>query len=209
MDNDDVLIATSQSVGAVILRPRTESLTTLTSRMPERFARDLLIHTDTLFSDSVRKSHAESEKRRQAKPLVAQNPAPASPTTKRSLMSFMQEDKWGVNSVMGVFQRQPASQAQATASSSPNHANTTDRSSSSSSSSSARPKRVSAITQDSPPLVAQKDQEPKPEPEIVFDLKDHVTKKKNEANGDPAESKDQHDVKKEDDLDPFFADEED
>ncbi|ORY99354.1 hypothetical protein BCR43DRAFT_455892 [Syncephalastrum racemosum] len=209
LDSEEVLLATSQSVGPVILRPRTESLATLTSRIPERFARDLLIHTDTLFSEGVLKSHAESEKRRQAKPLVAQNTTPASPTTKRSLMSFMQEDKWGVNSVMGVFQRQSPQQTQTNTTSS--HTNSMDRTPSSASSS--RPKRVSAITQDSPPLVAQSIQQ-EPEPEVVFDLKDHVTGKKNKAESDAsaaagAAENDQHDVKKDDDLDPFFADEED
>ncbi|KAI9254436.1 hypothetical protein BDA99DRAFT_157514 [Phascolomyces articulosus] len=65
--------AVSQSLGPVILRPRVESLATLTSPMPLLFVKDVLNHFDTIFSESTLKSHAESEKRRQARPLIATN----------------------------------------------------------------------------------------------------------------------------------------
>ena len=41
--------------------------------MPTLLAKDLLNHYDTVFSEATLKSHAESEKRRQARPLIATN----------------------------------------------------------------------------------------------------------------------------------------
>ncbi|KAG2219776.1 hypothetical protein INT45_008867 [Circinella minor] len=116
VQQDDIQ-AVGQSFGPVILRPRVESLATLTSPMPTLFAKDLLNHYDTVFSESTLKSHAESEKRRQARPLIATNypltmssslvgiptstsnatnnndasspPAPSPTKPRRGIMSFM------------------------------------------------------------------------------------------------------------------------
>ncbi|KAI9494300.1 hypothetical protein BDB00DRAFT_928401 [Zychaea mexicana] len=70
VQQDDIQLV-SRSLGPVILRPRIESLLTMTSPMPTQFARDLLRHHDVVFSEATLKSHTESEKRRQARPLIA------------------------------------------------------------------------------------------------------------------------------------------
>ncbi|KAL7333168.1 Rho-GTPase-activating protein 8 [Mucor circinelloides] len=104
----------SQSLGPVILRSRVESFTILNSKTPVKFAQELINHFDSIFSESTLKLHAESEKRRLAKPIIAVQQQEEK-TNKRgsSLMSFMRPtintaeelNKWTVNSMMGVFQR--------------------------------------------------------------------------------------------------------
>ncbi|KAI7849131.1 hypothetical protein BDC45DRAFT_521630 [Circinella umbellata] len=116
----DGIQTVSQSLGPVILRPQVESLATLTTPMPTLFAEDLLNHYDSVFSESSLKSHAENEKRRQARPLIATNyplamssslvgtptstsnatnnddasspPAPSPTKQRRGIMSFMRSN---------------------------------------------------------------------------------------------------------------------
>ncbi|KAI8391155.1 uncharacterized protein BYT42DRAFT_610408 [Radiomyces spectabilis] len=211
----------SQSLGSVILRARTESLTTLTSRVPVRLALDLIKHQKEIFSENTLKSHAESEKRRQARPLVAsksdfsladQGGKATSPTKKRGLMSFMRpnmEDtaKWGVNSMMGVFQRGAAAD-------SPNETKPTINT--------ATPRHFggSTITQESPPsspkVSPQKPSLPVDEKsDVMFDVTDHLGPKSkvSEASKDTepqniekTEASESDIPIPDTDLDPFFAD---
>lgn len=88
----------------------------MNSKVPVKFVHELIKHTKEIFSDSTIKLHTESEKRRHARPIVA--PQPSNDDTKSnkrssSLMSFMRPtintaeelNKWTMNSMMGVFQR--------------------------------------------------------------------------------------------------------
>ncbi|KAK4515828.1 uncharacterized protein ATC70_010785 [Mucor velutinosus] len=103
----------SQSLGPVILRSRVESFTILNSKTPVKFAQELISHYDNIFSESTLKLHAESEKRRLAKPIIAVQQQEEKTNKRGSLMSFMRPtintaeelNKWTVNSMMGVFQR--------------------------------------------------------------------------------------------------------
>ncbi|KAI8144984.1 Rho GTPase activation protein, partial [Fennellomyces sp. T-0311] len=184
VQQDDVQ-AISDSLGPVILRPRTESLTTLTSSLPIQFVQDLVNHYDTLFSEATLKSHAESEKRRQARPLVATNYPLPSTNNEANTTS----DKW-----MGVFQRNNSMSSASTSSSSEPRSSFTRPT---------PPIPITAITQGSPPsspkelpkkeLPAEKEvekekekeKEPTVTKEVVFDI---------EAHNDDGE------------LDPFFDD---
>ncbi|KAI8882886.1 hypothetical protein K501DRAFT_323748 [Backusella circina FSU 941] len=126
--SNDVLDSICQSLGPIILRPRVETYTTMNSKVPFKFLKDLIKHENGIFSETTLKLHSESEKRRQAKPIVVtkddihtiaetnssdNTDSVGNRTAKRagSLMSFMRpsvmEDtaKWGMSSVMGVFQR--------------------------------------------------------------------------------------------------------
>ncbi|CAO3702402.1 unnamed protein product [Rhizopus stolonifer] len=96
----DTVHAISQSLGPHILRPRLESYTTLNSKIPIQWMHMLL--EQDLFSSSTHKLHADSEKRRRAKPIVVET------EKKNGLMSLIvDETKW--NTVKGVFQRSPSS----------------------------------------------------------------------------------------------------
>jgi hypothetical protein len=99
----------------------------MNSKVPFKFLKDLIKYYDGIFSESTLKLHSESEKRRHAKPIIASkddintisetNSGASDDSGNRaakragSLMSFMRpsvmEDtaKWGMSSVMGVFQR--------------------------------------------------------------------------------------------------------
>lgn len=102
----DTVKSICQSLGPVILRPRVESFSTISSTLPARFTNELVQHYDTIFSESTIRLHLESEKRRLAKPIVAQSEQPSEAVViKRgnSLMGFMRPtintaDKW-------IFQR--------------------------------------------------------------------------------------------------------
>lgn len=95
------------------MRSRVESFTILNSKTPVKFAQELINHYDNIFSESTLKLHAESEKRRLAKPIVAVQQQEEKANKRGSLMSFMRPtintaeelNKWTVNSMMGVFQR--------------------------------------------------------------------------------------------------------
>ncbi|KAL0139254.1 hypothetical protein V8B55DRAFT_1449292 [Mucor lusitanicus] len=112
----------SQSLGPVILRSRVESFTILNSKTPVKFAQELINHYDNIFSESTLKLHAESEKRRLAKPIIAVQPQEEKANKRGSLMSFMRPtintaeelNKWTVNSMMGVFQRNSTTAASPT-----------------------------------------------------------------------------------------------
>ncbi|KAI9322799.1 hypothetical protein BX666DRAFT_1898560 [Dichotomocladium elegans] len=154
----DFVQVIGETLGPIILRPRTESLATLISRVPGYFAQDLIKHRDVLFNEGTFKSHAENEKRRHARPLKADTASivtnntsqDATVTThkqqRRGIMSFMRgtnEDKWGM-----LFQRTaPGSQPGSTPSS--------ERVSSSSFTRPATIPSGTAITQESPPLTPQ------------------------------------------------------
>jgi hypothetical protein len=106
-----------QSIGPVILRSRVESFSVLNSKVAVKFVHELIKHSKEIFSESTMKLHAESEKRRLARPIIApqQQSDESIKTNKRAsgLMSFMRPtintaeelNKWTVNSMMGVFQR--------------------------------------------------------------------------------------------------------
>ncbi|CAO3594914.1 unnamed protein product [Absidia cylindrospora] len=208
---DETITAISQSLGSVMIRSNRESLTTLTSRVPAHLTYDLITHFNDIFSDTTLQAHAESEKRRQARPLVVTQAASYatssdspititdSPTTKKrgGIMSFMRsggivdEPKWS----LGVFRGNESSNQQATSTSTTRHSFT-----------------PSTITNGSPPLLPQNDAVPPPSPsppvaEVMFDVTDHVTrnpkdrKLKSELASDDIDTYDGHD-----DLDPFFDD---
>lgn len=84
--------------------------------MPVKFVHELIKYNKEIFSESTIKLHAESEKRRLARPIIAPQPqGDEAKSGKRTntLMSFMRPtintaeelNKWTVNSMMGVFQR--------------------------------------------------------------------------------------------------------
>ncbi|KAG1048528.1 hypothetical protein G6F43_009084 [Rhizopus delemar] len=101
--SSDIVHAICQSLGPNILRPKSESYTTLNSKIPVQWMHFLL--EQDLFSESTLKLHAESEKRRQAKPIVVSK---EEKKNANSLMSLIvDENKW--SSVMGVFQRNQSS----------------------------------------------------------------------------------------------------
>lgn len=88
----------------------------MNSKVPVKFVLELIKHTKEIFSETTVKLHAESEKRRHARPIVApQASLEDTKSNKRSssLMSFMRPtistaeelNKWTMNSMMGVFQR--------------------------------------------------------------------------------------------------------
>ncbi|KAI9271421.1 hypothetical protein BY458DRAFT_555626 [Sporodiniella umbellata] len=89
-----------QSLGPHLVRSQIESYTTLNSKIPTQWMHTLLEHN--FFSPSTHKLHAESEKRRKAKPIVVET------DKKNGLMSLIvDETKW--NTMKGVFQRSPSS----------------------------------------------------------------------------------------------------
>jgi hypothetical protein len=91
-----------------MLRAKAESYTTLHSNIPFDFMHTLFDHHSDLFSESALKLHAESEKRRLAKPIIMPNETKEE--NKKTFMSLItpivDESKW--SSVMGVFQRNPS-----------------------------------------------------------------------------------------------------
>lgn len=213
---DETVTAISQSLGSVMIRTNQESLTALTSRVPAHLTYDLIKHYNDIFSDTTLQAHTDSEKRRQARPLVvaqASNYATssASPSTTSTdssatkklggIMSFMRsggivdDPKWS----LGVFRGNGTSNQQenvsATSTSNTRHSFT-----------------PSTITHGSPPLVPQKDStspSPPPVTEVMFDVADHVTRKpkdgktKSDTTSGDIDADDGHD---DDDLDPFFDD---
>ncbi|GAN10876.1 conserved hypothetical protein [Mucor ambiguus] len=111
--SSDNIHSIGQSLGPVILRSRAESFTILNNKTPVKFAQVLINHYDDIFSESTLKLHTESEKRRLAKPIIAAQQQEEKANKRGSLMSFMRPtintseelNKWTVNSMMGVFQR--------------------------------------------------------------------------------------------------------
>ena len=113
--SEDTIHMICQSLGPVILRSRFESFSVLNSKISVKFVQELIKHHQQIFSETTLKLHAESEKRRLASPIVAPQSEEANKSNKRAsgLMSFIRpsistaEDlnKWTVNSVMGVFQK--------------------------------------------------------------------------------------------------------
>ncbi|KAG2197940.1 hypothetical protein INT47_002967 [Mucor saturninus] len=115
--SDETINLICQSLGPVVLRARVDSFSILNSKTPVKFVQELIKHSKEIFSESTLKLHAESEKRRLARPIIAPQPQgdETKSTSKRAntLMSFMRPtistaeelNKWTVNSMMGVFQR--------------------------------------------------------------------------------------------------------
>lgn len=114
--SDETINLICQSLGPVILRARVDSFSILNSKVPIKFVYELIKHCKEIFSESTLKLHAESEKRRLARPIIAPQPqGDEAKSSKRgnTLMSFMRPtintaeelNKWTVNSMMGVFQR--------------------------------------------------------------------------------------------------------
>ncbi|OBZ85642.1 Rho-GTPase-activating protein 8 [Choanephora cucurbitarum] len=103
----DIVDQICQTMGPVILKNRNDTFSTLNSRVPFKFCQALICNYDDIFSETTFKLHAESEKRRHAKPIVAQTEEKAQ--TKRSslMMSFMRPGtaEGGWSNMMGVFQR--------------------------------------------------------------------------------------------------------
>ncbi|KAI8639298.1 hypothetical protein BD408DRAFT_350253 [Parasitella parasitica] len=98
----DNILNISQSLGPVILRSRVDSYTVLSSKVPVKFVQELINHYGEIFSESTLKLHNDSEKRRLAKPIIAvQQQNQQEKSSKRG-------NKWTVNSMMGVFQRNNA-----------------------------------------------------------------------------------------------------
>ncbi|KAI8992497.1 hypothetical protein BDB01DRAFT_903471 [Pilobolus umbonatus] len=104
----EVIQHISQSLGYIILKSRMDTHMTLNSKIPQRCIQDLILHSSDVFSETTRRLHHESEKRRMARPIVASKEDLIDNTkTKKggSLMSFIKtsdDSKW---SMMGVFQR--------------------------------------------------------------------------------------------------------
>lgn len=185
--DDAAVESIGDSLGSVILRPGHESLTTLTSRVPMYFGRDLIKHYDTFFNEATLKSHAESEKRRQARPLRAESnlaDATRQPQQRRSLMSFMRsnnEEKWNM-----IFQRNAAGTTSAASSSAASVASS-ERVSSSSFTRPTPMTSGTATMQDSPPLSPVKAPAPPPPSEEASNSapeKQSVEKKKEEVEGE-------------------------
>ncbi|KAI9256394.1 hypothetical protein EDC94DRAFT_616308 [Helicostylum pulchrum] len=115
--SDEIVHSICQSLGPVILRSRVDSFTVMNSKVPVKFVLELIKHSKEIFSESTVKLHAESEKRRHARPIVAPQASledtKSSNKRSNSLMSFMRPtintaeelNKWTMNSMMGVFQR--------------------------------------------------------------------------------------------------------
>lgn len=130
------------------------------------FGRDLIKHYDTFFNEATLKSHAESEKRRQARPLRAESNLTDSTRQqqpqqqqRRSLMSFMRsnnEEKWNM-----IFQRNATGTTSTTSSSAASVASA-ERVSSSSFTRPTPMTSGTATMQDSPPLSPTKATIPAP-----------------------------------------------
>ncbi|KAI7872677.1 Rho GTPase activation protein, partial [Spinellus fusiger] len=185
---------TSQCLGPIFLRARTESLATLTSQVPFQLTRDLLQHYKHIFSENTRHSFAENEKRRQTRPLVKAGSFVEGDSKKNGLMSFMRptEDtpKWGMPSVMGVFQRSPYSPILPT----------TDTRT-------YVPTSLhfgSAITQTSPP--SSPALSPTQDPFVMFDLEDHLFTSSTDKDTAAIATATATTTAAEGELDPFFAD---
>jgi hypothetical protein len=122
----EIIHTICQSLGPVILRARVDTFSILNSKVPVKFVQEMINHYHDIFSESTLKLHVENEKRRLARPIVAQQVQPEDKSSKRatSLMSFMRPtintaeelNKWTVNSMMGVFQRTTATATSPTAS---------------------------------------------------------------------------------------------
>ena len=187
-----------ESLGTVVLRPRHESLTTLTSRVPMYFGRDLIKHYDTFFNEATMKSHAESEKRRQARPLRAEsNLADATtkhqqPQQRRSLMSFMRsnnEEKWNM-----IFQRNATGTTSSTSSSAASVASS-ERISSSSFTRPTPMTSGTATMQDSPPLSPVKAPAPPPPSSSSEEPSNSATKEQPVENKEEDMKESNHDEK--------------
>lgn len=174
------------------------------------FGRDLIKHYDTFFNEATLKSHAESEKRRQARPLRAESnlgDATKQPQQRRSLMSFMRsnnEEKWNM-----IFQRNGAGTTSATSSSSAASVASSERVSSSSFTRPTPMTSGTATMQDSPPLSPVKAPAPPPPPSEEASNsapeKQQVEKKKNEEEDNDKkepihDEKDDKNKKEEDDA---------
>lgn len=173
------------------------------------FGRDLIKHYDTFFNEATLKSHAESEKRRQARPLRAESnlgDATKQPQQRRSLMSFMRsnnEEKWNM-----IFQRNGAGTTSATSSSSAASVASSERVSSSSFTRPTPMTSGTATMQDSPPLSPVKAPAPPPPSEEASNSapeKQQVEKKKNEEEDNDKkepthDEKDEKKKKEEDDA---------
>ncbi|KAG2237228.1 hypothetical protein INT48_006632 [Thamnidium elegans] len=111
--SEETVHSICQSLGPVILRSRIDSFTVMNSKVPVKFVHELIKHSKEIFSESTVKLHAESEKRRLARPIVAPSEDARSEKRATRLMSFMRPtihtaeelNKWTMHSMMGVFQR--------------------------------------------------------------------------------------------------------
>lgn len=163
-----------QSLGPVILRSRTESFSILNSKVSIKFVHELIKHCKEIFSESTLKLHAESEKRRLARPIVAPQSDESIKANKRAsgLMSFMRPtintaeelNKWTVNSMMGVFQRNTTTNSSPT-NELPHSPSTTNRS--------VPLSFGSTITQQESPPSSPKISAIHEEPKVMFDG-DHI-----------------------------------
>ncbi|OAD66122.1 hypothetical protein PHYBLDRAFT_189378 [Phycomyces blakesleeanus NRRL 1555(-)] len=230
---EEEIFKISQILGPIILRSRVETLTTLTSRVPRHLAHDLIKYHKDIFSEVTYRAHAESEKRRQTR-LVALRTTEQTEaeTKKRGLMSFIrpsEETKWGVNSVMGVFQRNGNGSGGGSGSGGSGSGGGTSTSppvpSPSDSRSFTPPTSMhfgSVITQESPPssptLPPKADPPPpsssSPPSQVMFDVADHISDKpasiketdKKEVVEAPPPHQPKEESQPEGELDPFFAD---
>ncbi|KAI7882215.1 hypothetical protein K492DRAFT_206369 [Lichtheimia hyalospora FSU 10163] len=196
--DDAAVESIGDSFGTVVLRPRHESLTTLTSRVPMYFGRDLIKHYDTFFNEATMKSHAESEKRRQARPLRAEsNLADATikhqqPQQRRSLMTFMRsnnEEKWNM-----IFQRNATGTTSTTSSSAASVASS-ERISSSSFTRPTPMTSGTATMQDSPPLSPVKAPAPPPPSSSSEEPSNSAPKEKPVENKEDDKKESNHDEK--------------
>ncbi|CAO3594890.1 unnamed protein product [Absidia cylindrospora] len=210
---DETVTAISQALGPVIIRSNKETLTTSTSRIPLYLTKDLIKHYDTTFSAATIQAQADSEKRRQARPLVVNDDsAPVSPTTidpapsnskrRSGIMSFMrsgnsnmEDSKWS----LGVFRSN--SQYQQTSGDTATTTTTT------------LPTKhtftPSTITHDSPPLLPQKDDAIISPTQAMFDDNDRAIQRSSSNTTTAAEAiLDDIDGGNDDhhELDPFFDD---
>ncbi|KAI8369012.1 hypothetical protein BD560DRAFT_490159 [Blakeslea trispora] len=101
--SSDIVDQICQVLGPVILKSRTDTFSILNSRMPFKFCRALIYNYNDIFSETAVKLHAESEKRRHAKPIVAQTEEKTQTKRGSLMMSFMRPG--ATEGWMGVFQR--------------------------------------------------------------------------------------------------------
>ncbi|KAI8337252.1 hypothetical protein BC941DRAFT_470989 [Chlamydoabsidia padenii] len=193
---EETITIISQSLASVLVRSNRESLTTMTSRIPTQLTYDMIKHYNDIFSDTTLKAHADSEKRRQARPLIvneATDYATSDPTGKKrgGLMSFMrasvEDPKWSLGVFKGNNNQQESQHTTPTTNA--KHTFT-----------------PSTITHESPPLLPQKDIILPPPTEVMFDVADHVTRKPKDSTTTTTDAiLDDIDADN-DDLDPFFDD---
>ncbi|CAO3611018.1 unnamed protein product [Cunninghamella echinulata] len=213
--SDEILTSISQSLGSAIVRSRDDTLTSSTSRVPASLTYDLIKHYDDVFNENTLQAHAESEKRRQAKPIVVadnteSSTANSSLNKKRGgIMSFMRNNsvddkKWSLGGVFGTSAHQDTTN---------NNSNTT-LTPTTTTSNTKHSLFASTITHDSPPLSPQPDNHTNvsqpplpPKNEVMFDVSELVSQKSTN-NGITTETILQ-DIDADDghhELDPFFDD---